>query len=241
MANCPKCGKLLKDEDKKCPGCGGSLTKIEAPKSKKNFWIKIVIIAVVAAVIAGVAISFAVKGGKSGEAGVNPDLNLDVIEIPVIEHSHGEIEESEEDRLDIVTLLPKKNYTEDDYKVDIEINDDNFIEQIITLRQNLAGDYLGETVSIEGAYAQYAPEDKNVVYHNITRGAISKSGDSDKPIYGYGMEFVWDGEIPKEGDWIKVVGVLRGYEEKNGGRYLTLDVLNLEVTETPEFPYVYID
>ena len=52
------------------------------------------------------------------------------------------------------------------------------------------------------------------------------------------FEITYKGEMPKEKDWIEVIGTLRTYEE-DGNTYLTLDVTSLKVLDKRGAETVY--
>jgi len=245
MANCPECGKLLKKDEKKCSKCGHRIEESAFKKlidkivdyyKKEGSREKTLIIAVVVLIIAGVGIFFALRGDGSDK--------IDVIELPTNSVSSGvtsgdttTTDTSNNGVVDFDTLLPERDYSKADEEVDIPIEDDYFVAGIFELRGNYKeNDYLGQTISIEGLYSEFIPEGQNVVYHNVYR--LAESEDPESEPQNIGIEVVWDGEYPNEGDWIKVIGVLRAYEE-NGHAYLTLDALSVEVLETPGSTYVY--
>ncbi|MPN42533.1 hypothetical protein SDC9_190090 [bioreactor metagenome] len=53
-----------------------------------------------------------------------------------------------------------------------------------------------------------------------------------------GFEFTYNGTMPKEKDWIQVIGTLHTYEE-NGQTFLTLDASSVKVMDKRGAETVY--
>jgi uncharacterized membrane protein YcgQ (UPF0703/DUF1980 family) len=111
-----------------------------------------------------------------------------------------------------------------DEKIDVEIREKMYKTQIDDIYVNTE-DYLGETISIQGMCTamNYGGDE---IYHMVYREAF----DGCCSNYYCGLEFIWDGEIPKDNEWIEVVGVLDEYTEY-GDVYLTLRALSVEVLD----------
>ncbi len=98
----------------------------------------------------------------------------------------------------------------------INITDENYCETVNLIHTDYE-EYLGKTVTLEGVYSVYYDESNGNTYNYIFRsgpGCCAYDGDV------CGFEFVYDGELPNEGDWIEVSGVIDAHEEENGGELL---------------------
>lgn len=78
-------------------------------------------------------------------------------------------------------------------------------------------DYLGKTIKIEGMAEETIDENYNETIYSVYRTSSGCCGNDGWS----GFEYVYDGEKPKDNDWIEVVGVLESYE-LDGQEYLRL-------------------
>jgi hypothetical protein len=117
-------------------------------------------------------------------------------------------------------------------KVDIEIGEKMFISQTNDIYLNV-DDYLGKTVKYEGIFDVYAFPEEDFEYYSVIRygpGCCGYDGNA-------GFEVVWDGDYPKQDDWVEAVGVLEIYEEE-GYEYLRVRLSSLTVLDTRGAEYV---
>lgn len=99
-------------------------------------------------------------------------------------------------------------------------------------------EYEGATIRLEGMYTNYysKAENKNMnmVYRVVSGGAMLDGhthDDDDEHILQddmYGFVFDYDGDMPKDNDWIEVEGILEIYES-NGEKYLKLKASSVAV------------
>lgn len=88
-------------------------------------------------------------------------------------------------------------------------------------------DYLGKTVKIEGMFKGAYYDKTDTTYYYVYRVGPGCCGNDGSMC---GFEFTYDGEMPKDNDWIKVIGVLDSYEE-DGAEYLTIRATSVEVMD----------
>ena len=94
-------------------------------------------------------------------------------------------------------------------------------------------DYLGKTIQYEGIFDIYeAPESADKYYSVIRYGPGCCGVDANA-----GFEVKWDGEYPRQDDWVEVTGVLEEYEEE-GYKYLRLALTSLDVLTERGAEYV---
>ena len=105
----------------------------------------------------------------------------------------------------------------------IEIKDKMFVAQTNDIYYNTE-DYLGKTIKYEGIFSAYEVPEAGMVYYSVIRYGPGCCGIDANA----GFEVIWDGEYPKENDWVLVEGVLEEYEEE-GTFYLRLLLNSLEV------------
>ncbi len=114
-------------------------------------------------------------------------------------------------------------YTEDEIEVDI--TEDKYVSYVNDIYV-YTEDYLGKMIRIEGIYLGETFEGKNYQYiYRRGPGCCDTDGEM------CGFEFTYNGELPKNGDWIEVVGTLRQYLDGNLA-YLTLDAVSVTVKQT---------
>lgn len=117
-----------------------------------------------------------------------------------------------------------------------EVNDDAYeIDERIFIMEvryitNHPDEYLGKAIKLQGYY--YKEEnDEEISY--IVRN-IEGEDNTNK----VGFEFTYDGEMPKENDWIEVVGVLEECEhnheseEEHSHNHVRLKLESLKVMDT---------
>jgi zinc transport system permease protein len=109
----------------------------------------------------------------------------------------------------------------------IVIREKLFIAQTNEIYLN-APDYLGRRIRLEGLFkTQTNGVPGDPVYNFVLRygpGCCGYDGTA-------GFEVAWEGEAPKEDDWVEAEGVLAEYDE-NGFKYLYLALDTLNVLDT---------
>lgn len=109
----------------------------------------------------------------------------------------------------------------------LNITEKTFIAQVTDIYEN-PKNYTGKTITIEGLFE--ADEHGNYSHYYVYRNAPVYDPDHGHDhIQKIGFEFIYNGSLPKENDWIEVVGVLRTYNE-NGRTLLTLDANSVTVS-----------
>ena len=96
-------------------------------------------------------------------------------------------------------------------------------------------DYLGQMIRIQGISQAYKDENDGKTYYYVYRTGPGCCGNDGSMC---GFEFTWDGDMPKDKDWIEVVGSLRTYNE-DGYDYLTLDAKSVTVMDERGAETVY--
>lgn len=83
----------------------------------------------------------------------------------------------------------------------MEVDERIFITEVSYIK-NHPDEYLGKKIKLQGYY--YLDRENEEVINCVVRNAENYSGQNGI----VGFEFTYDGELPKENDWIEVVGVL---------------------------------
>lgn len=115
-----------------------------------------------------------------------------------------------------------RTYTEDE--IELDITEDKYVSCVNDIYV-YTEDYLGKMIRIEGIYLGETFEGRD--YHYIYRHGPGCC-DTDGEMCGF--EFTYNGDMPKNGDWIEVVGTLRQYLEGNLA-YLTLDAISVTIKD----------
>ena len=85
--------------------------------------------------------------------------------------------------------------------------------------------YLNNTIEIEGIFTSTYDENHYYIYR-ISETTHEHDGEEETEEVMVGFQFNWDGEIPKENDWIKVIGTLRENDDT-----IVIDATSVEVME----------
>ena len=108
----------------------------------------------------------------------------------------------------------------------IDITESTFMSQLTNIQSNPAS-YTGKTIKIEGVFE--ADEHNGHSHYYVYRNASVYDPDHKHDhIQKIGLEFSYKGNMPKDNDWIEVVGVLRDYTE-NGHNSLRLEANSVKV------------
>lgn len=111
-----------------------------------------------------------------------------------------------------------------DYDNIIDITEKMYVSWINEIYVN-TDSYIGKTVKIQGMYT--TENFNNNEYHYVYRVGPGCCGNDGSMC---GFEMTYDGEYPKDNDWIEVVGVLETYVE-DGQTYLNLKADSVTVME----------
>jgi uncharacterized membrane protein YcgQ (UPF0703/DUF1980 family) len=113
-----------------------------------------------------------------------------------------------------------------------EIREKMFVSQVNDIYLN-AEDYLGKVISYEGIFKEDAYPEMDAVYYYVVRYGPGCCGTDSNP----GFEVIWDGDYPKQDEWVEATGILEAYEE-DGYQYLRLQLSSLEVMDVRGEEYV---
>lgn len=119
-------------------------------------------------------------------------------------------------------------------EIDVDITEKMYVTFINEIYVNTE-DYIGKTIRIEGMYTAYTDENNGNTYYYVYRTGPGCCGNDGSMC---GFEFTWNGSMPKDNDWIQVVGSLRTYDE-DGFTYLTLDAKSVTVMDERGAETVY--
>ena len=114
----------------------------------------------------------------------------------------------------------------------VEITENLFIAQTNEIYLNSV-DYLGKTIKYEGIFNVYEWEETDTTYYQVIRYGPGCCGNDGVA----GFEVIWDGDYPKQDDWVEVIGILEEYEE-NGSQILRIRLTSLSVLEERGAEYV---
>lgn len=92
----------------------------------------------------------------------------------------------------------------------VEIKEKMFITQINDIYQN-PNDYKGKVIKLEGMYDYYQDEETGKEYHGIIRNGPGCCGNDGVA----GFHFTYNGDKPKQNDWIAVEGTVVSEGENN--------------------------
>lgn len=131
----------------------------------------------------------------------------------------------------------KQDHVEEDEKSSsaqdkvFKIKEKMFIAQCNDIYLN-PDDYLGQTIQIEGFCDIYTDPDTDETYYGVIRNGPGCCGNDGAA----GFRFTYDGEYPKNNDWLEVTGKL---ENVDMGSYSTLliraDTVNIKATRGADF------
>lgn len=123
---------------------------------------------------------------------------------------------------------------DDQQDIDVDITEKMYVTYINEIYVNTE-DYLGETIRIQGMIQAYTDDTDGQTYYYVFRTGPGCCGNDGSMC---GFEFTWDADMPKDDDWIEVVGILRSYED-DGWTYLTLDSKSVTIMEERGAESVY--
>ena len=104
-----------------------------------------------------------------------------------------------------------------------EIREKMFIAQINDVYYN-PSDYMGKMLKYEGVFDAYTYPETGQTFYSVIRYGPGCCGDDGN----VGFEIKWDGKMPKQNDWVEVVGKVEAYKEGDY-MYLRLGVERLDV------------
>ena len=108
----------------------------------------------------------------------------------------------------------------------LDITESTFLSQITEI-YNDPSSYIGKTIKIEGIFK----EDKHnghSHYYVYRNAPVYDPDHGHEHIQQIGFEFEYNKSLPKENDWIEVLGILRIYTE-NGNAVLRLEDNNIKI------------
>lgn len=104
----------------------------------------------------------------------------------------------------------------------IEITEKMYVAYINDIYTNTS-EYLNRIIKIEGMFTTEEYDGNNYYYvYRVGPGCCGNDGSM------CGFEFKYDGDMPKDNEWIEVIGELISYEE-NGVTYLSLQAESVTV------------
>ncbi|WP_318066362.1 TIGR03943 family putative permease subunit [Clostridium boliviensis] len=107
----------------------------------------------------------------------------------------------------------------------LEIEEDKFVSQVGEI-YNYPDKYVGETVRYQGYI--YLEEDEGKDYYFVVRNTYACDCGEEESIVGF--EIAWEGDIPEEGTWVEVTGVLDTYTEEDN-QYILVRVSGLDIKD----------
>jgi len=96
--------------------------------------------------------------------------------------------------------------------VDVDIGERFFMEQMNDIFLNI-NDYLGKVIKFEGAFGIF--ESRGSTFYSVFRPGPACCAD-DVTI---GLNVIWDGEYPKNEEWVEAIGVLESYKVNEFNAY----------------------
>lgn len=130
----------------------------------------------------------------------------------------------------MVVVLVGCNNTKSRVNDKENINENDNSEEIVKIMESVYLDYLydiyidkerylGKTIEIEGMFTQENSKDTSKYYvYRLSDSTHEHDGQEHTEEVMTGLEFIYDKEIPKENDWIKVRGILK--EKDDGSIYI---------------------
>ncbi|WP_434797120.1 TIGR03943 family putative permease subunit [Terrisporobacter vanillatitrophus] len=127
-----------------------------------------------------------------------------------------------------------KTHKNEDSQERIKIMENVYVDYINDIYLD-SSKYVGKTIELEGMFTKLKTEDnKNHLYVYRLTDIVEHSHDNDNSEHEHeenkeveamsGLEFDYDGDLPKENDWIKVVGKL---EEQGGNLVINADSVKI--------------
>ena len=107
----------------------------------------------------------------------------------------------------------------------VEISTNNFMSMMVELQINRA-DYIGKEIEIEG-FVHISEHNGELIY-GVVRRTAGCCGD-DGPLVG--IEFRYEGEKPKENDWIRIIGVIGSSQNANEDDFMIINATEITVME----------
>lgn len=134
--------------------------------------------------------------------------------------------ESSSKTSDEKTAVSEDTHIEALPEIDVDITEKMYVTYINEIYVN-TDDYIGQNIRIQGMFQAYKDENTGLTYYYVYRTGPGCCGNDGSMC---GFEFTWNGNMPKDNDWIEVVGSLRTYEE-DGWTFLTLDANSVTVMD----------
>ena len=108
----------------------------------------------------------------------------------------------------------------------LDITENTFLSQLTDIHDSPSR-YTGKTIKIEGLFTEDT-HNSHSHYYVYRNASVYDPDHKHNHIQQVGFEFSYKGNMPKENDWIEVVGVLRTYTE-NGHNSLRLEANSVKV------------
>ena len=109
----------------------------------------------------------------------------------------------------------------------LDITEGAFLTQITDINNNSAS-YIGKIIKIEGMFEADDHDGHHSHYYVYRNAAVYDKDHRHEHINKIGLEFSYNGNMPKDNDWISVVGILRNSTE-NGHTSITLEASSVTV------------
>lgn len=123
-----------------------------------------------------------------------------------------------------------KTYENKDSEEIIKIMENVYVDYINDIYLD-SSKYIGKTIEIEGMFTQSTDEDnKNHLYVYRITDIMEHTHEEDSECENHevesmlGLEFSYNGNLPNENEWIKVVGTL---EEQDGNLIINADSVEI--------------
>lgn len=146
-----------------------------------------------------------------------------------------------------IALLVGCDNNKEDLQVDININNKKDTKEIIKVMEKVYLDYiydiylnkeeyLNNIIEVEGIFTSKYDENSYYVYR-LSDTIQEHDGEEEIKEVMVGFKFDWNGKIPNENDWIKVIGTL-----KENDNSIVIDATSVEIMkergiEKVEFMY----
>lgn len=135
-----------------------------------------------------------------------------------------------------ITLLVGCSNNKENFQVDSNSHNKKDTQEIIKVMEKVYMDYvydiylnkeeyLNNIIEIEGIFTSKYDENSYYVYR-LSETTHEHDGEEEIEEVMVGFQFNWNGKIPKENDWIKVIGIL-----KDNNDSIVIDATSVEIME----------
>ena len=114
-------------------------------------------------------------------------------------------------------------------EVVLNITEENFLTLVPGIYEDSAS-YIGRTIKLEGicTVAEHRLHSHYYIYRNA---AVYDSNHGHSHNQKLGFEFSYNGDMPKNNDWVEVTGTL-GSRIENGNTYLVIEASSVKILNT---------